>query len=195
MTTVPEAAVPKSDRQPSGQFAAGNRGGPGNPFARQVAELRQAILDRLTVETTGAIADALIVRAKAGDVAAARLLFQYGLGKPARAVEPDRVEIDEHHLRQESTVPLTDMAQPYGHVSVERVNDLAGTLRPIMDQQMLEPLAAGLEAMDGVPPQKQSKSARKAMRRALRALRRGELPPSPNGSNGGGAKQPLGSAG
>jgi hypothetical protein len=183
MSSAPETA-PKSDRETNGQFAAGNRGGPGNPFARQVAELRQAILDRLTVESAGEIADALIAKAKTGDVAAARLLFQYGLGKPAKAVEPDRVEIEEHHLRMESTVPMTELAQPYGHVSVERVNDLSDVLRPIVDQQMLSPLAEGLKAMDGVPPEKQSKAAHKAMRRALRALRRGELP-SPIGSDGG----------
>jgi hypothetical protein len=194
MFDSPEAAAPKSDRAANGRFAAGNRGGPGNPFARQVAELRQAILDRLTVEAASDIADTLIARAKAGDVAAARLLFQYGLGKPAKAVEPDRVEIEEHHLRQESTIPMTEMAQPYGYVSVERVNVLSDTLRPVMDQQMLEPFAAGLRAMDEVPPEQQTKAARKAVRRALRALRRGEMP-SPNGHDRGSSKGPLPSAG
>src|ERR1700712_2980483 len=101
MSQPAETAAPTSERRNSGQFAPGNRGGPGNPFARQVAELRQAILDRLTVESASEIADALIAKAKTGDVAAARLLFQYGLGKPSKAVEPDRVEIEEHQLRME----------------------------------------------------------------------------------------------
>ena len=61
----------------------------------------------------------------------------------AKAVEPDRVEIEEHQLRMESTVPMTDMMQPFGYVSVERMNDLSDTIRPIVDQQMLSPLAEG----------------------------------------------------
>jgi hypothetical protein len=194
MSDSPEAAAPKSERAANGQFAAGNRGGPGNPFARQVAELRQAILDRLTVEAASDIADTLIARAKGGDVAAARLLFQYGLGKPAKAVEPDRVEIEEHQLRLESTVPMTEIIQPKGYLSVERVNVLAEHLRPVRDHNQLAPLAAGLGAMDDVPPAKQTKAGRKAMRRAMRALRRGEMP-SPNGHGGGDSKRPLHTAG
>ena len=122
MSDSPESA-PKRDRETNGQFAAGNRGGPGNPFARQVAELRQEILDRLTGEKAGAIADTLIARAEGGDVAAARLLFQYALGKPAKAIEPDRVEVDEHHLRMESTVPLTEMVQ-MGYLTQAKLDEI-----------------------------------------------------------------------
>jgi len=41
-----ENANPSSDgRDTMGRFAPGNSGGPGNPFARKVASLRQALLD------------------------------------------------------------------------------------------------------------------------------------------------------
>ncbi len=38
-----------SGRDPNGRFAPGNVGGPGNPFARRVAELRQIMLDCVTL--------------------------------------------------------------------------------------------------------------------------------------------------
>jgi hypothetical protein len=79
-------------------------------------------------------------------------------------------------------------------VSVERVNELSDVLRPITDHEMLSPLAAGLQPMDDLPPEKQAKAAQKAMRRALRALRRGMMP-SPNGCDGRDAKRALNSAG
>ena len=42
-----EQATPNEDqtrRDDKGRFGTGNRGGPGNPFARQTARLRQAAL-------------------------------------------------------------------------------------------------------------------------------------------------------
>jgi hypothetical protein len=72
-------------REANGRFAKGNRGGPGNPFARQVAALRQTLLNRATTKDLEEIADELIKKAKTGDVAATKLLFQYTLGKPLPA--------------------------------------------------------------------------------------------------------------
>ncbi len=42
MSDSPATIAPKSDHELNGQFAKGNRGGPGNPFARQVAEIRSS---------------------------------------------------------------------------------------------------------------------------------------------------------
>src|SRR5262249_30829658 len=80
-------ALPDSPTTPGrdaqGRFSKGNPGGPGNPFARQVAQLRQALLDRLTGAKLQAIADKLIDQAKDGNVQATKLLFSYTLGKPS----------------------------------------------------------------------------------------------------------------
>jgi hypothetical protein len=84
------AANPTSEaRDESGRFKTGNRGGPGNPFARQVAALRQAILERLTPQDVQEIVGSLISLAKEGNFQAAKLLFAYGIGKPQPAPEPD----------------------------------------------------------------------------------------------------------
>jgi len=82
-------------RTASGQFAVGNAGGPGNPHARRVGELRRALLDSITVEDIQAVGVALIARAKAGEVAAIRELLDRILGKaqPPGESQPERWEI------------------------------------------------------------------------------------------------------
>src|SRR5437879_3639900 len=93
-TPAPETATP-SGRDQRGRFARGNKGGPGNPFARQVAASRAALLASVTAEDLAAIVRALIDKAKGGDVAAAKLVFAYVLGKPAETVDPDQLDVQE----------------------------------------------------------------------------------------------------
>jgi hypothetical protein len=88
----PTAEAPQPERDLRGRFAAGNRGGSGNPFARRVADLRRALLDAVTPEDLQTLTRQLIAMAQAGDMAAARLVLAYTLGKPAAAVDPDKVE-------------------------------------------------------------------------------------------------------
>ena len=102
-TAAATPAAPPSGRDARGRFTAGNRGGPGNPHARRVAELKQAVLDALTPVKLQLIVERLIGLALGGDVAAARLLFQYALGKPAEAVDPDRLDVEEwQHFKEQS---------------------------------------------------------------------------------------------
>lgn len=84
-------------RDASGRFAAGNPGGPGNPYARQVAQLRAVILDAVTEDDLKAIVAGLIERAKDGDLAAAQELFNRLLGKPPAGVDP---RVDDRAERQ-----------------------------------------------------------------------------------------------
>ena len=68
-------------RTASGRFAKGNAGGPGNPHAKRVAEFREAIMDAVSIADLKAVAKALVRRAREGDIAAARELFDRVLGK------------------------------------------------------------------------------------------------------------------
>src|SRR6266404_5256727 len=105
--TEPAAQTPTNNgHEANGRFARGNPGGPGNPFARQVAALRKVIINRLTEEDLLAITEALLARAKEGSVAAAKLLLAYAIGKPASAPDPDRLDGQElaHFKDQVETV-------------------------------------------------------------------------------------------
>lgn len=88
-------------RDAGGHFAKGNPGGPGNPFARRVARLRSLLLDALTDTDFEGIVKALADRAKAGDVAAAKLVLQYAVGAPVPATNPDKLEIEELRIESE----------------------------------------------------------------------------------------------
>lgn len=68
-------------RDSGGRFTAGNKGGPGNPFARQTAVFRKAIQDAITADDLAAITMALIDKARNGDMAAAKLVFSYAAGR------------------------------------------------------------------------------------------------------------------
>jgi hypothetical protein len=82
-------------RDGRGRFVRGNVGGPGNPFARQVAQLRSALIQRVTLEDINIIADELILQARNGRLEAIKLLFQYVIGKPTVAVNPDTLDVEE----------------------------------------------------------------------------------------------------
>src|SRR5947209_18915993 len=77
----PAAGGNGSGRDAQGRFRTGNRGGPGNPFARRVAALRQALYRAVDEKDLETITEALMEKAKAGDVAAAKLVLSYVIGK------------------------------------------------------------------------------------------------------------------
>ena|SRR5215510_14442507 len=82
-------------RDPMGRFTKGNPGGPGNPFARRVALMRQTILEAVSDEELRGIVRALVDRAKQGENDSVQILFERLFGKPGVAPDPDRVELEE----------------------------------------------------------------------------------------------------
>jgi hypothetical protein len=84
-------------RDARGRFSTGNAGGPGNPFARQVAVLRSELIMAVTPKDIRQIVQALLKKAKKGNLGAAKLLLAYSIGNPQVAVDPDTV--DERELK------------------------------------------------------------------------------------------------
>lgn len=76
----------ENGRDAGGRFAIGNAGGPGNPHAKRVAELRTMLLDAVTDDDLRAIIRALVARARDGDLAAIRELLDRIIGRPAQQV-------------------------------------------------------------------------------------------------------------
>jgi hypothetical protein len=143
------AAPPDSGRGPDGKFVKGNKGGPGNPFARKIAAMRRAFFDAVTEEDLAAIARAMIEKAKAGDVAAARLVMQYTMGKPAEAVDPDR--LDEMEWQQWTREEVT----PTGHevftgLHASAANVIARALVPAMQEEHFNELQRQIDEREEV---------------------------------------------
>ena len=79
-------------RDAQGRFAAGNTGGPGNPYARETARLRRLIREAVSDEDLREIVRGMVQAAKGGDLAAAKELLNRLVGKPRDAADPDESE-------------------------------------------------------------------------------------------------------
>src|SRR5262249_14573538 len=148
----------------------GNAGGPGNPFARKVAALRAALIDAVTPQDITEIMYLVVFNAKAGSLEWTKFLFQYAVGKPRPAVNPDTLDLDELTLTQASAVPVEAMKEfvaripPPAAVLMMRV--LTAGLSQRFEQETRSLAESATAPQDG-SPQPQAK-------------KRGERPPSPN---------------
>jgi hypothetical protein len=106
-TVSPVPLEPVSDgkegqRNPSGQFAVGNKCGKGNPHARKLSAMRKAFADVVDENRLKQLAESIYHRSLAGDMVAAKLLLNYVVGKPVDSVDPDRLDLEEWKLIQQS---------------------------------------------------------------------------------------------
>jgi hypothetical protein len=91
-------------RDVHGRFRKGNPGGPGNPFARKVAALRKTLLESVSDQDLKDMIEVLKLKARQGNLTALKLVFQYCIGKPTAAPDPDRMDIDEWQRLQQMRV-------------------------------------------------------------------------------------------
>jgi hypothetical protein len=140
----PADAPPTSGRDAYGRFAKGNRGGPGNPFARRTAGLRKAFCNALTQRQMRQLARSLHERALEGDTAAARLLLSYGVGRPGPAADPDT--LDRHEVGVFAAAPemLVEFQSCYKAMTPRVLAELARGLLPILAEAHRQDLAAKL---------------------------------------------------
>ncbi len=168
-------------RTPDGRFAEGNRGGPGNPFARQVAALRCALVARLTPQDLADVADALLRQAKEGNVAAARLLLSYALGRPGPAVDPDTLDLHEWELIRRAPDPSPEMMAAPNRIALPvGLTYLRAALPPIADAQygMIRDGLRKMEAQDRAQAEARTRrAARRQQKKAQPAA--AATPPAP----------------
>lgn len=79
-------------RDASGRFAPGNPGGSGNPYAKQVAAWRSAVMEAVTTEDMRAVVVGLVKQAKAGEAWAVKELMYRTLGRPVEVDLLERIE-------------------------------------------------------------------------------------------------------
>jgi len=147
------AAAPKEcHRDAQGRFIGGNPGGPGNPFARQTAELRKALLSVVTYEDMRIIGADLVVKAKMGDLAAMKLLFQYVLGKPTESVNPDTLDQQEMEQYRQGMSPAEVMKVMAGcNQQASEVIELVRIMLPVVAQNLRDKIA---ESLTNPPPER-----------------------------------------
>jgi hypothetical protein len=193
-TTAATTTTPQADatRDASGRFMPGNPGGPGNPFNRQVAAMRKALLEAVPPERLKRIASKMADLAEAGSVQAAKLVFSYIVGKPKPVLEPDRMDADEWNVYRE-TVPMkaesaavVDSGVPEQHLAYARM------FRPLVSQLANEQVA-GMFNED--PAEREKREAKEARARSrydgpvtsdaeMEAfMKKVNAPPSPKGGN------------
>jgi hypothetical protein len=179
----PQAA--DGGRDAHGRFVTGNPGGPGNPFARRVAALRSALLASVAPEDIQAVACELVRQAREGNLAAARLLLSYTLGKPAPAVDPDTLDLHEFKLYRRVPDPSQAMLDATTRPALPFALDYMRTVRPGLAGAQMRTLAEEARARQ---LKEEAEAAAKAERAARRQARKAAAGPQPSG-NGGAAGQ------
>jgi hypothetical protein len=196
--TGPGAKQPAADggRDPHGRFAQGNRGGPGNPFAHQVAALRSALVASVTAEDLEAIARELLRQAKEGNVAAAKLLLSYALGKPTASVDPDTLDAQEWDNYRRAPDPAQDIGALASRMPLPLACRITRDMLPGLERDWTRQFAEGFRQFNREEQLGAAARAERAARRAAKAERRRQGPaaPSANGNIGAGGA-PDGAAG
>jgi hypothetical protein len=179
------AASPENGggRDAKGRFAAGNAGGPGNPFARRTAELRREFLAEASGEDLRAICRALLERAKGGDVAAAKLALGYLVGKPGQAVDPDTLDEQEWHFWRRYTAP-SDWVELIQTLPLDIVLSLVRSVWPVLAREKCAQAEPLFTTPGPVPPQSECEAA-SAKPRTRRRAGKGRRPEGEERSPGG----------
>ena len=174
-----------ADRQANGTFAAGNQYGRGNPFARKVAAFRAALMDAVTEQDIKDIACKLRDDAKAGDKAATKLLFQYVIGKPQPAVDPDTLDAHEMRTFAANSLPMEAIEQMQQNVPLNWLLQVWPIFVACMEKQCAEYLGDRFANHDAREERRAERARDKAQRKQRRdeALR-AQPAPSTTGDNG-----------
>jgi hypothetical protein len=132
-----QVVTPSAGRDTKGRFTKGNPGGPGNPFARQVAKLRSALVTTVTEADMQGIAQALIAQAQRGNLAATRLVFLYVLGKPTETVNPDTLDLEEGQPIVQPIPPIVkELPEVLVSLPVETADELVGITQQAVDDAL-----------------------------------------------------------
>lgn len=126
----------QTGRDRRGRFLAGNGGGPGNPFGRNVAALRYYLCKTVSEADMTQIGRDLVARAKMGHEWAIKLLFLYTIGRPAEAVNPDTVDLDEWRQLQAGVVTKEQLEEALHGLTPAVATTLLRAALPVLMEEM-----------------------------------------------------------
>src|SRR4051812_28818806 len=131
-------------RDGAGRFAAGNKGGPGNPFARQTAAFRKAIRSAVSEQDMADIARVVRAKALGGDLSAARMLFTHTAGRPGPTADPDTLDAHELAVLRGSTASPEDMKALFETGPASLVCAIAAAVVPQVEAHLGKQFADGV---------------------------------------------------
>jgi hypothetical protein len=137
-------------RDSRGRFTEGNAGGPGNPHARHCARMLEMFRNSITDEEMYGLCRVLFERASGGDMGSLKMIWQYKLGKPLPAPNPDMIDRDEWDHFQKDAMTLDEMRKVLGQLPSRIGNaivsaalpSIASTISHSLAQQLLQGLPA-----------------------------------------------------
>src|SRR5215211_1041425 len=162
-TVAPKGGNPDHDTR--GRFASGNKGGPGNPFARHTAALRKAAAEALSPEHIRVVILAMWELAAKGDKAAARIVLSYGPGKAQACADPD--SLDAHELRTylDQTVPMPAATELMQGMPLKVLLKTLPTVMAAREETVSQTIVDGM-------PEAQEKHQKEQERKACREQRK-----------------------
>jgi hypothetical protein len=142
----PDAPPHANGRDSHGRFTTGNPGGPGNPYYRRQAELKRQLLESVTDVDILSVMRVLLGLARSGDLAAIKLFLEYTVGKPTKEVDPDKADLHEWQLHQQ-TPRLAQVGELMAQgIETERANQVAREVVPIVGACHLQTISQHLRA-------------------------------------------------
>jgi hypothetical protein len=132
-----------------GRFVKGNAGGrgrPANAFARQGAALRSVVAAVVNEAEVRIIAEALLKKAREGDVSAAKLLWAYAIGRPAAPADPDAIDFDELRLYEKAIQTMLTLPSMVNALPPDVACAVVQAVRPHVAQDTTQQLLEGLKS-------------------------------------------------
>jgi hypothetical protein len=150
------------DRDLLGKFMAGNPGGPGNPYNRQIAMFKRAIQSATTPEEARALTRKIYDMAMEGNLAAAKIYFTYTVGKPDKPIDPDRVDVHEIELYRDVAPLKTEMATFMAAGKAETNLHVVRTVQPMTAAMQQQQMAGVFKPKVETPEARQKREAEEA---------------------------------
>jgi hypothetical protein len=189
-TLPPDQTVPSADasqpageqRDSQGRYLKNNAGGPGNPHARYCARMLEMFRNSITDEEMYGLCRVLFERASGGDMGALKMIWQYKLGKPLPAPNPDMIDRDEWDHFQKDAMTLEEMKQVLGQLPSRIGNAIVSSALPSITSAISHTLAHQL--LEGLPAEYLGNQSNGPAPNSLAHHPSALAPHSPPGSNG-----------
>jgi hypothetical protein len=130
-----------------------------------MAAFRKAVCEAVSEQDVREVAARLVEQAKEGDVAAAKLVLAYTVGRPQGAVDPDTLDQQEWQLFRQGPARPDDLSSVLDNMPASTACTLLRPLVPALEESWAHGLADRLRPDEPAPDRRTRKKKRKKRRR------------------------------